>query len=194
MAVSVGGSGGFVALNKGNIKDCYSTVKTYANNKSAGFCGINTGYIKNCYSKGLVKKQGGNYKYGLCAKQNGTIIDSFWIYNKKCKDSEECIKGISLYKDKEFGLDKETLKKDYKSILANWDTKDTWGIIEENDEINLRLYSESEKNNNKKVVEIASKSDLLSAVEDINSGAVNDDVIFKLVSDINLGGGSSGYL
>ena len=189
MAVKIGGSGGFVALNKGKIKDCYSTVKTYANNKSGGFCGINTGSIKKCYSRGFVKKHGNNPRFGFCAKQNGKMEDSFWIYNEKCKDEKECHKRFQEYNDRDIGIDKYTFKEELKDKINNWNVEETWNVYESEGDINLRLYNqEPTLEKRRKVVEINNKEDLLEAVENINNLTSNENIMYRLNKDIDLKG------
>lgn len=57
--------GGFVALNSGQIVDCYSNITVHGKGTAAGFCGNNTGAIKNSYSAGHVKKDKSSWRV-LC--------------------------------------------------------------------------------------------------------------------------------
>ena len=180
MAKIIKEAGGFVARNRGEIVDCYSNVSVYAGTKSAGFCGRNSGLIKRCYSAGKIKKYKDEPLYGFCAKQEGTVDDSFWVN----KDAES-----DKFVDNASGVDQETFNREYKEKLEQWDTDNVWNISEEGSDIQVNLYkADSGFSDRKEVIEISDKDELLAAVEEINSGAPLENVTYKLTENINLGG------
>ena len=144
MSETIGGAGGFVANNKGNIVGCVSYVDIYADAKSGGFCGINSGIITGCSHKGQIKKIGNAPVYKFCAIQDGIIEDSL----------EESLSFES-------GISKSSMDEHL------------------NDSISKKEV----------VIEISNKIELLKAAEDINNGLSGSNVIYRLTTDIDFGGG-----
>lgn len=107
--------GGFVALNRGRIVNCYSNITVRGKAVAAGFCGDNTGVIKNSYSAGYVKET--TVSGGFWAKNSGTITDCF--YNASQSKSKKLL-DIDLGR-----LENQlTFEKTYNHF--NWDFVNIW--------------------------------------------------------------------
>lgn len=69
--------GGFVSINTGSIRDCYTDAKVKYENNAAGFVFENTGGIARSVSKG--QTSGRENIAGFCCRNKGTIANAGWL-------------------------------------------------------------------------------------------------------------------
>ena len=69
---------GFIGINTGDIKNCYSEMKTKSKIDTTAFCYRNEGEIENSWSRYICQKE--NSKE-FCKDNLGTIQSCFYISN-----------------------------------------------------------------------------------------------------------------
>ena len=184
MAVSIGGTGGFVALNKGKIEDCYSQVKLNSKGVSGGFCGENRGMLLNCLSKGRIIAKKDQKHNGFCGMQKGIVKDSYWIYKSDQRQ------GPEFWNDWNNAILEKDLQSKSGELFKNWNKRNMWNIsdnIQSADDLNL-VDETAEIIERETVVEISNADELFAVAKDIISGKSTPNTIYRLTADINLKG------
>ena len=160
---------GFIGINTGEIRNCYSDMETKSKIDTSAFCYRNEGKIENCWSRYICQKE---YSKEFCKDNLGTIQSCFYISNSESnneKVSEES--DIQVGEDNSFsviGLTEDELRE---SILENagWDLEKIWTVSS-----GKALF----KNKNFKVINdskddfqpIESAEDLFEFVNGVNEG------------------------
>ena len=69
--------GGFVTINSGKIKDCYSNIRISTNKRSAGFVYNNTnGYIETCYTASTSSNSSQSYRGFVGNNEENITLDN----------------------------------------------------------------------------------------------------------------------
>ncbi len=178
--------GGFAAMNKGTIRDCYSEMKLKGNYPVSGFCAKNTGRIANSMFQGILRNKRKNARSGLCLQQKGTMEHCFWI---KRKDSEREEKKYTDWMKsalrKDFSAEEEERTELVADIFATWDFEKVW--FQEDGK--FQLYNNpNELPQEIEVVEIETTEDLWEFARTVNEEKINPRVLYRLMNDIDLDG------
>ena len=181
---------GFIGINTGDIKNCYSEMKTKSKIDTSAFCYRNEGEIENCWSRYICQKE--NSKE-FCKDNLGTIQSCFYISNSESNNEKVAEESdIQVGKDNSFSVIGLTENELRESVLENagWDLEKTWTVSS-----GKALF----KNRNFKVINnskddfqpIENAEDLFEFVNGVNEGKeeyINGKFILK--KDLNLKGAS----
>jgi hypothetical protein len=112
--------GGFVGLNRGEIKNCFFQGIVSGISVIGGFVGLNKGEISNSYFSGVVvgdnSETTGGFTGENSEEDSGEIIYSY--YNAETSGQSDIGKGDG----------KTTDEMKLQSTYENWDFTDIWGI------------------------------------------------------------------
>ena len=170
--------GGFVALNTGRIRDCYSAVTLHParHGVSGGFCGANRGTLERCAAQGRVNGKG--ERGGFCGRQEGRCSDSFWVRSRREAEDQ--------WPDWAYSVAEEEVSAE---MLSGWELGDVWHLETERSPVRLRLYDRPpEDGASDTVVEIGDRSALLEFARQVNEGTVKRGMRYRLTADLDLGG------
>ena len=168
--------GGFVALNTGRIRDCYSAVflRPARHGVSGGFCGENRGDLTCCAALGRIR--GSGEKGGFCGRQAGRCSRSFWVRSRQEAEAQWTDWNSSMAKDE---ISAEALR--------GWNLESVWHLHEGAAPLRLGLYDQPEAGG-ETVVEIGDRRGLLEFARQINEGTAAPGTEYRLTADIDLGG------
>ena len=126
--------GGFVSINTGSIRDCYTDAKVKYENNAAGFVFENTGGIARSVSKG--QTSGRENIAGFCCRNKGTIANAGWLCSAETS-------GKTSYLDAalEIAYEKAEALKDKLGLGAAWRALDGEGErLELDEQVNTYLF------------------------------------------------------
>ena len=178
--------GGFAAINKGVIQDCYSEMKLKGDYPISGFCAKNTGRIATSMFQGVLRKSKKNLRSGLCQQQKGTMEHCFWIAKKDSdKEAEKYTDWEFHALRKEFAAEEEDQPEFVRTILDTWNFEKTWY----QDDGKFQLYNVvKELPAYAKVIEITNADELRQMANTINTEKTSAKILYRLMDDIDLGG------
>ncbi len=122
-------AGGFVAVNEGTIRKCYSTGSIKANSNVGGLVGVNNGNVVNSYSR--VNVTGVEKVGGLVGENNGKVS---YVYASGSVYGEKSIGGLVGENTKNGNVTRAYACGNVTSTKDNWITKE-WagGLVGKND-------------------------------------------------------------
>ena len=171
--------GGFVSINTGSIRDCYTDAKVKYENNAAGFVFENTGGIARSVSKG--QTSGRENIAGFCCRNKGTIANAGWLCSAETS-------GKTSYLDAalEIAYEKAEALKDKLGLGAAWRALDGEGErLELDEQVNTYLFDAEGTS----VIGIGSAEELERLALDIAAGdEAAASAHYRLVCDINLHG------
>lgn len=169
-------SGGLIGLNTGSVVDCYSQIhlRQMSGGTTGGFCGENRGKILRCLAQGTVSGRG--KKSGFCGLQKGSCISGAWLRSGQ-QQEEQWTDWAQSFSARDIRRDASPLE-----------LSDSW-FFDRDQGGNLRLYDlREEPEGYDQVVEIGDRKALEEFARQVNSGAADGSVLYRLTSDIDLGG------
>lgn len=122
--------GGFVNVNSGNIKDCYSNIKVTTNKRSAGFVYDNsTGYIETSYSA----SQNGNNTSSSFRPFTGNNEENIVLNNNGIKycyyyNETDVSGGEDEYTEPAVGLTAFQNKESFEGFIADGTQSSIWNF------------------------------------------------------------------
>ena len=81
--------GGFVSVNTGSIRDCYTEAKIKYENNAAGFAFENTGEVARSVSQG--QTAGKENIAGFCCRNKGTITNAGWLCSAETSEKNSYV-------------------------------------------------------------------------------------------------------
>ena len=175
--------GGFAAYNTGRIENCYSCVPISSKGTAGGFCAENKGTLHNCFSRGTVSRRDGGRCSGFCASQDGQVQGCFWIMAEADKADKD------KWTDSSYAVTEPELAEQSSVWLNGWDLETVWYGEPTEDKLTLFLLNQSPAfADQERLVEIATRDQLLEAVRAINAGETGRETMYRLTRDLDLAG------
>ena len=171
--------GGFVSVNTGSIRDCYTEAKIKYENNAAGFAFENTGEVARSVSQG--QTAGKENIAGFCCRNKGTITNAGWLCSAETSEKNSYV-DTAL----KIAYEKAEELRGKLGLGTAWRVSDGEDErLELDEQVNTYLFDTEATS----VIEIGSADELEKLALDIAGG---DEAAaaahYRLVCDINLHG------